>query len=88
MLPDEEQVVVLEIAERAELEHDEDGHDLTVRKRGLAVAATLAIGGHQGLFVYFLIKFFAKFIHGTENFCNFVGGNHERILLSDFISNW
>jgi hypothetical protein len=88
VLLDEEQVVVLEIAERAELEHDEDGHDLTFRERGLAVAASLAIGGHQGLFVYLLVKFFAKFIHGTENFCNFVGGNHELILLSDFISNW
>ena len=77
MLPDEEQVVVLEIAERAELEYDEDGHNLTVRKRGLAVAAMPAIGGHQGLFVYFLVKFFAEFIHGTENFCNFVLGNHK-----------
>ena len=38
-------------------------------------------------FVYLLIKFFAKFIHGTENFCNFVVGNHERILLFSFISN-
>ena len=42
----------------------------------------------EPLFVYLIIKFFAKFIHGTENFCNFVGGNHERILLFDFISNW
>ena len=88
MLPDEEQVVVLEIAERTELKRYQDGHDLTVGKRGLAVAARLAFGGHQGLFIYLLIKFFAKFIHGTENFCNNVGGNHERILLSDFISNW
>ena len=41
MLPDEEQVVVLEIAERTELEDYEDGHDLTVGKRGLAVTARL-----------------------------------------------
>ncbi len=34
------------------------------------------------------ISFFAKFIHGTENFCNFVGGNHERILLFYFTSDW
>ena len=32
VLLDEEQVVVLEIAERTELEHDEDGHNLTVGK--------------------------------------------------------
>ena len=30
MLPDEEQVVVLEVAERAELERYQDGHDLAV----------------------------------------------------------
>ena len=46
MLPDEEQVVVLEIAERAELEHDEDGHNLTVRKRGLTIATRPAIRRH------------------------------------------
>lgn len=35
-----------------------------------------------------LINFLAKFIHSTENFCNFVIGNHERILLFNLISNW
>ena len=49
VLPDEEQVVVPEIAERAELEHDKDGHYLTVGKRGLTVAAVLAIGGHTSV---------------------------------------
>ena len=88
MLPDEEQVVVLEVAERAELEHYQDGHNLTVGEGCLAVAAQLAIRGHKRLFVHLLIKFFAKFIHGTENFCNLVVGNHERILLFNFISNW
>ena len=80
MLLDEKQVVVLEIAERAELEHDEDGHDLTVGEGCLAIATRLAIGGHQGLFVYLLVKFFAKFIHCSENSCNIVVGNHEFIF--------
>ena len=40
-------------------------------------------GRTKGIFFYFLIKFFAKFIHGTENFCNFVVGNHEYIHLFD-----
>ena len=44
--------------------------------------------GQKRLFVYLLIKFFAKFIHGTENFCNFVVGNYEYILLFNFISDW
>ena len=88
MLSDEELVVVFEVAERTKLEHYQDSHDLTLGEGCLAVATHLAIGGHKGLFVHLIIKFFAKFIHGTENFCNFVVGNHERILLFDFISDW
>ena len=34
------------------------------------------------------IKFLTKFIRSTENFCNFVVGNHEYILLFNFISDW
>jgi hypothetical protein len=86
MLTDEEQVVVLEVSERAELKYDQDGHNLTVGERRLAVATNLTIGRHERLFVYLLIKFFAEFIHSTENFCNFVVGNHEIVLLFNFIS--
>lgn len=78
---------MLEIAERAKLEHNQDGHNLTVGEGCLSVAAHLTIRGHKRPFVYLLIKFFAKFIHGTENFCNFVVGNHECVLLFNFISN-
>jgi hypothetical protein len=88
MLPDEEQVVVFEIAERTKLEHYQNRHNLTVREGCLAIATRLTIRGQKRLFVYLLIKFFAKFIHGTENFCNFVVGNHEFILLFNFISDW
>ena len=45
-MSDEGQVVVLEIVEQAELKHDEDGHNFTVRKLGLAIAAMLAIEGY------------------------------------------
>ena len=72
MLPDEEQVVVFEIAERTKLEHYQNRHNLTVREGCLAIATRLTIRGQKRLFVYLLIKFFAKFIHGTENFRNFV----------------
>ncbi len=87
VLPDEEEVVMLEIAERAKLEHHQDGHHLTVGEGCLSVAAYLTIRGHKRPFVHLLIKFFAKFIHGTENFRNFVVGNHECILLFNLISN-
>ena len=88
ILPDEEQVVVFEIAERTKLEHYQNRHNLTIGEGCLAIATRLTIRGHKRLFVYLLIKFFAKFIHGTENFCNFVIGNHESILLFNFISDW
>ena len=88
MLPDEEQVVMFEIAERTKLEHYQNGHNLNVGEGCLAIATRLTIRGHKRLFVYLLIKFFAKFIHSTENFCNFVVGNYEFIPLFDFISDW
>ena len=39
-------------------------------------------------FFFLFVKFFAKFIHGTENFCNFAVGNHEFILFPNFTSGW
>ena len=36
----------------------------------------------------FLLTFRTKFIRSTENFCDFVVGNHECILLFDFIIDW
>ena len=41
MLPDEEQVVVFEIAERTKLEHYQNRHNLTVREGCLAIATRL-----------------------------------------------
>ena len=32
------------------------------------------------IFIHMLIKFFAKFIHEIEKFCNFVVGNHHETL--------
>jgi len=40
------------------------------------------------MFLQFGSKIFAKFIYGTEKFCNFVIGNHEYILSVNFINNW
>lgn len=67
MLPDEEQVVVFEIAERTELEYDHNGYNLTVGKCGLAVAAYLAVKGQKRLLVHLLVKFFTKLITAQEN---------------------
>jgi len=87
MNPDEVQIVVLEIVERAKMEHNQNRHNLTVGHAGSTTAASLPVGGQKRHIFNFLIKFLTKFIRSTENFCNFVTGNHERILLFNFISN-
>ena len=88
MNPDEVQVVVLEIIESAKMEHDQNRHNLAVGHAGCASAASLAIRTQERHIFNLLIKFLAKFIRSTENFCNFVLGNHEFILSFNFISNW
>lgn len=47
VLPDKKQVVVFEVPERAKLEYYQNGHNLTVGKRGLAVAAYLTRRGQK-----------------------------------------
>ena len=47
MLPDEELIVVLEVAERPELKHYQNGHNLIVGKGGFTIASHLAIGGQK-----------------------------------------
>ena len=85
---DEVKVVVLEIVECAKMEHNQNRHNLAVGHAGSTTAASLPVGGQKRHIFNFLIKFLTEFIHSTENFCNFVVGNHEYILLFDFISDW
>ena len=85
---DKVQVVVLEIVECAEMEHNQNRHNLAVGHTGSTPAASLPVGGQKRHIFNLLIKFLTKFIRSTENFCNFVVGNHELILLFYFISDW
>ena len=84
---DEVQVVVLEIVECAEMEHNQNRHNLAVGHAGSTTAASLPVGGQKRHIFNLLIKFLTKFIRSTENFCNFVVDNHEYILLFHFISD-
>ena len=47
-----------------------------------------ALGTQKRHIFNFFFIFLAKFIRSTENFYNFVVGNHECILVLNFISNW
>ena len=65
------EVVVLEATERAEVETYQDGHYLSVGQARFPVPMPLSIG-FEGHFFHIGIKFLAKIVCDTENFCNFV----------------
>lgn len=69
-------VEVLKAAVAGEVEHDYDGHDLCLRHG--AVAVVLAPSGvSNGVFPHLCVKKLAKIIYHTENFSNFVLGDHS-----------
>ena len=65
------EVVVLEATERAEVETYQDGHHLGVGQARLPIPMLLSVG-LEGNFFHVGIKFLAKIVRDTENFCNFV----------------
>ena len=86
VLPYEERVIVLEVREGAEMVADRYCHYLALAHLPLTVPAPLSVCGRKlnhGIFFDLLIKFLAKLVDSTENFCNFVGGNHRRFILYD-----
>ena len=56
------QVVMFEVGERTEMEYNQDGHNLTVGKRCLAMPAANASRGYEFTFGHLRIKFLAEFI--------------------------
>ncbi len=71
---------MFEVGERAEMEYNQNGHNLTIGKRCLAISAANAGRGYELPFGYFRIKFLAEFIYYTENIRNFVLGNHRTLF--------
>ena len=78
---------MLEIVKSAKMEHDENRHNLAIGHTRRTPSADLALGTQKRHIINFFFIFLAKFIRSTENFYNFVVGNHDRILLLNFISN-
>ena len=60
MLPDEERIVVLEVAKRDELKHYQNGHNLTVGKGDFTIASHLAIEGTKESFCPFAYQILRK----------------------------
>ena len=76
---DEMHVVMLEVAECAKMVAHHDGHDLALGEPALAVPCTLLCGnwgGQREVLAQFLVKILCEFVDNTENFRNFVSGNH------------
>ncbi len=69
------QVVMLEIGERAEVIAHKYGHYLAVAQPPLAVTVFSIL--KKKFFCTFRCKIIAKLFHNTENFYNFVLGNHR-----------
>ena len=85
---DEMQVVMPEFVKSANMEHDENCHNLAIGHTRRTPSADLALGTQKRHIFNFFFIFLAKFIRSTENFYNFVVGNQECILVLNFISNW
>ena len=82
ILADAEDIVdvkMLETLVASKVEHQLHGHNLAVGHRGLA-AATLLPRSREGVFLKFGVEIFAEFVHSSENFSNFVIGNHKSVF--------
>ena len=84
---DEEQVIVLEIAERAKVVVQQDGHDFALGHLALSISQTLislVCGGYLEVFTKFSVQILAELIQYTEYFSNFVVGNHRYICFVSY----
>ena len=72
---------MLEIVKSAKMEHDENRHNLAIGHTRRTPSADLALGAQKRHIFNFFFIFLAKFIRSTENFYNFVVGNHGCILV-------
>ena len=63
---DEEQVIMLEVAERAKMEEQQYCKDLAVRQGSLTSSALYTILAQKQLSCIFRFKMFAKLVNGTK----------------------
>lgn len=78
------QVVLLEIAVHAEVVAYENGHYLTFGKPPFAVPVAFpaaVLGGQAQVFGRFGVQILVKIVYNTENFRNYVFGNHRLLFL-------
>jgi hypothetical protein len=62
------------------MEKHHNGNDLAIAHLTFSIASFYRIISLNGVFIENLGHFLAKIINGTENFGNFVRGNHKRYI--------
>ena len=71
-------VEMLQALVASKVEHQQYGHNLAVGHGRLA-APPLLSREREEVFLKFGVEILAEFVHGTENFSNFVIGNHKAV---------
>ena len=70
--------IVFEVTISPEMEKKKHSHYFTIRQRSFSITMSLSISDRKKIFLQFKIKILIKLINNTENFRNFILGNHCR----------
>lgn len=70
--------IVFEVTISSEKEKKKNSHYFTIRQRSFSITMLLSISDRKKIFLQFKIKILIKLINNTENFRNFILGNHCR----------
>ena len=68
--------IVFEVTISPEMEKKKNSHYFTIRQRSFSITMLLSISDRKKIFLQFKIKILIKLINNTENFRNFILGNH------------
>lgn len=60
------------------MEKKKNSHYFTIRQRSFSITMLPSISDRKKIFLQFKIKILIKLINNTENFRNFILGNHCR----------
>jgi hypothetical protein len=80
VFPDVKEIEMLEIVERSEVKKKQDGDNFAFRHFHRAISVPFTVSRLNLEFFVFDGKFFAKIVHNTENFSNFVFGKYAHIV--------
>ena len=68
--------IVFEVTISPEMEKKKNSHYFTIRQRSFSITMLPSISDRKKIFLQLKIKILIKLINNTENFYNFILGNH------------